>query len=208
MTPEVQARLYEPFFTTKPQGKGTGLGLATVYGVVRQSKGFIVLDSEPGRGTTFHVHFPRHESRTLPVVLPSTDRPATIPTQTGTILVVEDDDAVRSLTATVLENAGYAVLLAGTGEEALARCAALAVAPDLVLTDVVMPGMNGNELVKKLAERYPKLKIAFLSGYSSDTVERYGGEDRPVAYLQKPYSPESLSRFVRNLLEETHEPEA
>ena len=208
MTPEVQARLYEPFFTTKPQGKGTGLGLATVYGVVRQSKGFIVLDSEPGRGTTFHVHFPRHESRTLPVVLPSTDRPATIPTQTGTILVVEDDDAVRSLTATVLENAGYAVLLAGTGEEALARCAALAVAPDLVLTDVVMPGMNGNELVRKLAERYPNLKMAFVSGYSSDTVERYGGEDRPVAYLPKPYSPESLSRFVRNLLEETHEPEA
>ena len=117
-------------------------------------------------------------------------------------MLVEDDDAVRSLTAIVLENAGYTVLPAATGEEALAICAQLAKSPELVITDVVMPGMNGRELVQQLSKHYPKLKVALLSGYTPETVETSDVDERHMAYLQKPYTPDSLCRFVYEVLNE------
>jgi two-component system, cell cycle sensor histidine kinase and response regulator CckA len=203
MTPEVQARLFEPFFTTKPLGKGTGLGLATVYGIVRQANGFIIIESGLGVGSTFHIHFPRHQKQDPAETPPPSSKLAAAPVNGGTILIVEDDDAVRSLTATVLENAGFTVRLASTGQEALALYDSVTEPPDLVMTDVVMPGMNGLELVQHLIRRYPDLKVAFLSGYTADTVERYSVEDKKVEYLQKPYTPDSLTRFVRDLLQET-----
>jgi len=199
MTSEVQARLFEPFFTTKPAGKGTGLGLATVYGIVRQSGGFLTVESEIGRGTEFAVYLPKHDD--APEEPKSVLRPKLKSGGSETILVVEDNEAVRRLTTTILSRRGYRVETAEDGAAALAVFERLPVPPDLVMTDVVMPGMSGRELAEKLTARYPQLKIVFLSGYTADDVLRHGVEEERVAFLQKPYTPDRLAKFVRQVLD-------
>lgn len=198
---DVQARLFEPFFTTKPTGRGTGLGLATVYGIVRQSGGFLTVDSEVGRGTTFAVYLSRHltgpeEAKAVPEKL--------VPSGSETVLVVEDDDSVRTLATMILSRQGYRVEVAEDGHAALAVCARLPTPPDVILTDIVMPGMGGRELAETLVEKYPRLKVVFLSGYTADEVMRHGIEEDRVVFLQKPYTPDTLSRFVREVLDGTN----
>jgi len=192
------ARVFEPFFTTKERGKGTGLGLASVYGIVRQSGGHIAVRSTPGAGTTFRIHLPRVDepvdvSRAAPLV--------TAPVAgTETILVAEDEQIVRVLVRKVLEQAGYMVLLAGGGAEAL-RLAERHPGPiQLLVTDVVMPGMNGRELARRLVERRPMTKVLYLSGYADDAVERHGVLDPGTAFMQKPFSPSALATRVREVL--------
>jgi|GEM_PF-2495670 len=199
MLPEVQARMFDPFFTTKPAGRGTGLGLATVYGIVRQSGGFLTVRSDVGIGTTVAVYLPQHEAEVTDP--PSTSAPEPDAAGNERILVVEDDESVRALTIAVLKRQGYRVESAESGAAALAACDRMPTAFDLVLTDVVMPGMSGRELAESLVARYPRLRVAFLSGYTPDAILRHGIEDDQVAFLQKPYTPDALVRFVRGVLD-------
>jgi PAS domain S-box-containing protein len=198
MTPEVKARLFEPFFTTKPTTQNTGLGLATVYGIVAQSGGYIWVDSEPERGTAFKICFPRVESEDD--TAPATSRPAEHPGGCETILLVEDEETVRTVAARVLTTRGYAVHQAANGEEALALARKLGGALDLVLTDVVMPDMGGMQLVERLLELRPRLKVVYMSGYAQgDKLEPAQRIDR--SFLQKPFSTESLTLKVREVLD-------
>jgi signal transduction histidine kinase len=197
MPPEVQARIFEPFFTTKPKGQGTGLGLATIYGIVKQNKGSIWVQSEPGRGTTFRVYLPRVNER------PQTVTPATRPAARGgneTVLLVEDNDLVRGLARSVLTRNGYNVIEASDADEAL-QAAAQAGRIDLLLTDVVMPGISGRMLAQKLAERYADVRVLYMSGYPDSGVGSHGVLSPEVAFLQKPFTPAILARAVRDVLD-------
>jgi two-component system, cell cycle sensor histidine kinase and response regulator CckA len=164
MTPEVKGHAFEPFFTTKPQGKGTGLRLATVYGIVKQSGGAILLESEPERGATFDVYFPRTSEEIVPVLeaAPTSSRGS------ETILVVEDDPLVRKAAIRSLSAAGYRVIVAGSGREALEVAAREKHAFDLLLTDVIMPGQNGRELADELRRSRPDLRVLYMSGYAHE----------------------------------------
>jgi CheY-like chemotaxis protein len=196
MRPEVQKRIFEPFFTTKPPGSGTGLGLATVHGMVRQSEGWIWVYSEPGSGTTFKIFLPATEET---VAAP----PATIQQALGgteTILLVEDQNDVRQLAATILERYGYRVLSAATGEEALALARDFSGTIHLLLTDVVMPGMNGNDLAKQLMPQR-MLPVLFMSGYAETAIEHRRILQVGQEYIQKPFTPESLAKKVKAVLE-------
>jgi CheY-like chemotaxis protein len=198
MTPEVKARLFEPFFTTKPATQNTGLGLATVYGIVAQSGGYIWVDSEPGRGTAFKICFPRVEPDDDTAA--PTSKPAEPAGGSETILLVEDEDTVRIVASRVLTTRGYVVHKAANGEEALALARKLDGALDLVLTDVVMPDMGGVELVERLLQLRPGLKVVYMSGYAhGDKLLGPQGEDR--SFLQKPFSTESLTLKVREVLD-------
>jgi PAS domain S-box-containing protein len=197
MGPEVKDRIFEPFFTTKEMGKGTGLGLAVVYGIVRQSGGHIEVYSELGRGTTFKVYLPVAAENQSAAAAPE-------PKPLGggeTILLVEDDEAVRRLAQSVLELYGYHILCAGDAHDALALVEQYAGRIDLVVTDVIMPGMSGRELIDVLRQRYPHLKMLFISGYTNDVVLRHGLIHAEVAFLQKPFTPISLARKVRDVLD-------
>jgi two-component system, cell cycle sensor histidine kinase and response regulator CckA len=198
MTPEVKARLFEPFFTTKPATKNTGLGLATVYGIVAQSGGYIWVESETGKGTTFKICFPRVELEEG-----TSDQPAPPTGSTRgseTILLVEDEEAVRSVAARVLGNQGYTVVQAANGEEALERLDELGAKIDLILTDVVMPDMGGLELAGRLRERRPDLKVLYMSGYAEgDKLQPKMNSEH--SFLQKPFSAESLTLKVREVLD-------
>ncbi len=200
MTPEVMDHLFEPFFTTKERGRGTGLGLATVHGIVAQSGGHIHVQSEVGRGTTFRMFFPR----TVEPHGPRQPEPAAVPgTSRGheTILVVEDDSRVRAVTVRALAEQGYTVLPAGDGEEALALARNCARAIDLVVTDVVMPGMGGREVVDRLREGTPGLPALFVSGYTQDAIAQRGVLDSGVEFLPKPFTPATLVARVRAVLD-------
>jgi two-component system cell cycle sensor histidine kinase/response regulator CckA len=196
ISPEIRERIFEPFFTTKDLGKGTGLGLATVYGMVKQGGGWIWVYSEPGRGTTFKIYLPR------------TDEPLSFITRvvsgdlrgSETILVVEDQIEVRTLAVAGLTAFGYEVHAAGTGKEALAFCHEFAGDLDLVITDVVMPDMNGREVAQQVALLRPKSRIVFMSGYTADVIAHRGVLDTGVEYLQKPFTPASLARKIREIL--------
>jgi two-component system, cell cycle sensor histidine kinase and response regulator CckA len=200
MTPEVQAQIFEPFFTTKGPGKGTGLGLATVYGIVKQSGGFIWVYSEPERGTTFKIYLPREVEGT-PAAPPAAARPLQAPGGTETILVVEDEAQVRSLVRGVLDASGYTVLEARRGEDALRLGEQHAGPIHLLLTDVVIPGIHGRELARRLAARHPSLKVLFMSGYTDQVVVEQGMIEARAPFLQKPFSPESLRRKLREVLD-------
>ena len=190
---------FEPFFTTKERGKGTGLGLSTVYGIVRQSGGWIDVQSEVGKGSSFRIYLPRTEACAMPVIAPA---PKKALYGGETVLVVEDQEAVRELTKTVLEAYGYHVLEATNGVEALALVEIISDEIHLLLTDVIMPGMNGMDLSRRLRVLRPKLKVLFTSGYPADVIARRGVVERDVAYLAKPVSPETLVAKVRDVLAE------
>ena len=198
MTAEVQRRLFDPFFTTKDQGRGTGLGLSTVYGIVNQSGGEITVCSEVGQGSTFKVFFPRFAAT---AESPSPEAKPKDPGGIETVLVVEDDSNLRELVARVLKKSGYAVLVASGGVEAIAIAGDPLKLIDAVITDVVMPGMNGRELVEKLLEMRPGIASLLMSGYTDDDVLRRGVLQGDTAFLQKPFTPDQLARKVREVLD-------
>ena len=196
ISPEVRSKIFEPFFTTKEVGKGTGLGLATVYGMVKQGGGWIWVYSEPGRGTTFKIYLPRTDEP-----LSSITRVVSVDLRgRETVLVVEDQIEVRTLAVAGLTAFGYQVLAAGTGKEALAFCHDFTGNLDVVVTDVVMPDMNGREVAEQVALLQPKSRIIFMSGYTADVIAHRGVLDTGVEYLQKPFTPESLARKIREIL--------
>jgi two-component system, cell cycle sensor histidine kinase and response regulator CckA len=196
MDRELVKRIFEPFFTTKEIGRGTGLGLATVYGIVTQNNGFIEVKSEPGRGTDFLIYLPRMIEESEAVA----PEEAQTLTGSGTVLVVEDDGMLLSMAAQMLEKIGYRVIRAESPRMALAVCQDDAVAIDLVLSDVVMPGMNGRELAQEIALLRPALKVLFMSGYSSEIVARRGIMELGMNFIQKPFDMEGLNLKIRETL--------
>jgi PAS domain S-box-containing protein len=199
MSADTQSHMFEPFFTTKEVGKGTGLGLATAYGIVKQSGGSIWVYSELGHGTTIKVYLPRVDEPPEPLPAPAITDPASL-RGSETILVVEDEPAVRSVARQVLARQGYTVLEAPDGQTALTMIAAGGPRVDLVLTDVVMPGMSGRALADQLARRCPGLRVLFMSGYTDDAIVRHGMLEPGLAYLQKPFRPDALAQKVREVL--------
>jgi nitrogen-specific signal transduction histidine kinase/ActR/RegA family two-component response regulator len=197
MDAETQSKIFEPFFTTKEKDKGTGLGLSTVYGIVQQSGGHIWVYSEPGQGTTFKIYLPRVDEPVETIAQPQSkdDR------GTETILLVEDEQAVRELIREILELKGYTVLEAGSADEAIGICDAHDRPIDLVITDVIMPGMNGTVLAGHLRSRLPHAKIIYMSGYTDAGIVDSGLLASGHAFLQKPIIADSLARKVREVLE-------
>ena len=199
MDQKILGRIFEPFFTTKGPGKGTGRGLATVYGIVKQSGGYINVKSEVGRGSTFQVYLPRDASK--PTVLEAERRPAPAG-GSETILVVEDDDGIRRLIHRMLEPAGYKVVSAGTGQELLRICQQWPGPVDLLLTDVVMPTMSGSAVAARVSELRPSAKILFMSGYMDEAIGHHGVPETGINFIHKPFSAEGLLRRVREALDE------
>ena len=202
MDAKTQSQVFEPFFTTKELGKGTGLGLSTVYGIVKQSGGHIWIYSEKGYGATFKIYLPRVNEVVNPA---ETDLPASRSlTGSETIMLVEDDDLVRKLSTSVLEGYGYTVLAAEDGRQALEFLEPLATTIDLVITDVVMPGMGGAQMVSKLRAIRPNIKILYVSGYTAEASILHGVLEEGVEFLPKPFTPEGLAAKVRNILDSLH----
>jgi CheY-like chemotaxis protein len=193
------SKIFEPFFTTKSVGKGTGLGLATVYGIVKQNAGFINVYSEPGHGSIFKIYLPRHS------MLESSGQKENGGYQNlgghETILVVEDEDSNLKITKLILERYGYRVLAAATPDEALLKAGEHGEEIQLLLTDLIMPEMNGRELAEKIASLYPGISCLYMSGYTGDVIVHHGVLDEGIHFLQKPFSKEALAGKVREVLD-------
>jgi PAS domain S-box-containing protein len=198
MDKETQSRIFEPFFTTKEKGKGTGLGLSTVYGIVKQSGGYVFPQSEPGSGTTFYIYLPRVED--APEEMSPAKSQENEKGGCETVLLVEDEESVRELVRETLAARGYKVLEAENGEIGLRVAEAHGDGIDILITDVVMPGMGGRELAKKLLQLRPNLGVLYLSGYTEDTILHQGALDPGTAFLQKPFTLQNLARKVREVL--------
>jgi PAS domain S-box-containing protein len=204
MSPELKKRIFEPFFTTKESGKGTGLGLSMVYGIVKQTGGNIWVYSEPGQGTVFKIYLPRVDE---PVDRPDESfRFEEAPRGRESILLVEDEEAVRELAAEFLRNQGYAVVEASQGDEAFLVCGMHKGAIDLMVTDVVMPGMSGRELAGQLGSLRPGMKVLYMSGYTDDSIVRHGVLEKGVNFIQKPFSMVRLAQKVREVLDKNANP--
>jgi two-component system cell cycle sensor histidine kinase/response regulator CckA len=199
MDEETQKRIFEPFFTTKEKGKGTGLGLSTVYGIVKQSEGNISAYSEPNHGTTFKVYLPALDS--VPKSSGAKTAESVILRGSETIMLVEDEEVVRGLARQILEQAGYQVLVAQQGEEAIRLCNEHAQEIHLLLTDVVMPGAGGKEVADRLSSLRPGIKVLFMSGYTDEAIVHHGVLDSDVKFIQKPFSPTALAKKVREVLD-------
>jgi two-component system cell cycle sensor histidine kinase/response regulator CckA len=208
MDPVTVSRIFDPFFTTKPEGTGTGLGLATVHGIIRQSGGHIWVYSEQGQGTTFKIYLPPSDTTAVAVAVavavPPEHATADVDSLDGdeTILIVEDNEMLRPLIAQIVGYYSYTVLVAVNGVDALAIADGHPGTIDLVLTDVVMPEMNGGELSERLLEKHPDMKVLFSSGYPAESVVRAGIEEARVAFIQKPYVGTQLLTKIRSMLNE------
>ncbi len=207
MSEEIMEKIFEPFFSTKELGKGTGLGLSMVYGIIKQTGGFIYADSELGRGTTFRIFLPRH----IPTEaeMPTKAVAHTVKDLTGRerILIVEDEESVRTFSARALAVTGYEVYEAESGEEALEKLEEIDGQLDLIISDVVMPEMDGPTLLKHVRKQFPELKVIFVSGYAEESVRRELEDDRSVEFLPKPYSLDQINSKVKEVLQATREPE-
>jgi len=199
MDQKTKSRIFEPFFTTKEPGKGTGLGLATVFGIVKQSNGHITVYSEPGIGTTFRIYLPKVATDCDSQINEQPQPPSRRGTET--VLVVEDEGIVRNLTCRILRAQGYEVLEATNGKDALAICNRHPEPIHLILTDVVMPEMSGRQLCGHLRDRQNQAKVLFMSGYTDDAVVRHGILEAETNFIQKPFSPTALVRKVRDVLD-------
>ena len=199
MDADTKSHIFEPFFTTKGQGQGTGLGLATAYGIVKQSGGYVWVYSEPGQGTSFKIYLPRVVDAPEPA-RPAQDAPVSL-RGSETILLVEDDEMVRTLTRRLLEANGHTVLLASRGDAALELARRHEARIDLLITDVVMPGMSGRDLADEVQTLLPGIKVLYLSGYTDDAIVRHGVLEPGVAFLQKPFTADALARKVREVLD-------
>jgi CheY-like chemotaxis protein len=196
---ETLDHVFEPFFTTKPEGKGTGLGLATVYGIAKQNNGFVYIYSELGRGTTVKVYLPRYVGHEAAV--PAPPKEGSPAGGWETILLVEDESQIRQLAKTILETLGYRVLEASSPGEAIVLCEKHPRSIHLLLTDMVMPNMNGKELEGKIRAMMPRVRTLFMSGYTGDVIAQHGVFDETVHFLPKPFSVRSLAEKVRQVLD-------
>ena len=199
MDSQTLARIFEPFFTTKELGRGTGLGLSTVYGIVKQSGGHIWVYSEPGHGTSFKIYFVRVDDPTE--IVPPVLKPSATHRGHETILLVEDNEQVRELTRSVLTQGGYSVLVAANGPEVANLCATYTDPVHLLLTDVVMPGISGREVATQVSARWPNVKVLFMSGYTENSIVHHGVLDTDTSFLPKPFTPAALTHKVRDVLD-------
>jgi CheY-like chemotaxis protein len=199
MDADTIAHIFEPFYTTKEVGKGTGLGLATVYGIVTQSGGHLQIHSEIGQGTTFKIYFP--QIKEIAEVSERDNDQTHLPNGLETILLVEDEPSIRALIHSILKKNGYAVLHAANGQEALEVSRQYPAAINLLLTDVVIPKMTGRELAERLTSLRPDLKVLYMSGYTNDAMIQHGVLDMRTAFLYKPFTPDDLARKVRQVLD-------
>jgi len=197
MDSETLSHIFEPFFTTKETGKGTGLGLSMVYGIIKQSNGYIMAYSEPGRGTTFKIYFPRTQESVSPIQKENDE----IPSGTETVMVVEDEAALRELTCVLLEDAGYTVLESSGAEEALEAAKDMQCKIDLLLTDIVMPRLDGRELANQMVSLRPDLKVLYMSGYTDDIIVHRGVLTQGTVLVQKPFTKRTLLQKVRETLD-------
>jgi CheY-like chemotaxis protein len=195
----VLTHLFEPFFTTKAVGKGTGLGLATLYGIIHQNRGAISVSSEVGSGSTFEIYMPvSDEGSTQKRAEPLAKKPAVL--AQGTILLVEDEPMLQTITTTILEKQGYVVLTTSSAKEALSRAADYSDSIDLMITDIVMPDMNGRELAKQITHNLPGIKVLYMSGYASNMVTPADTAEREFHFIQKPFSVAQLTEKVADIL--------